>query len=93
MVAAESYKTSDYLAIVEAIEVRQQLHRIKIGVARRSGWLGLYEVPGFASTSGHQPSTRYKRRARPATIRSISSSPAATTGQPKGAMRCRTETS
>ncbi|MDB6013652.1 MAG: AMP-binding protein, partial [Gammaproteobacteria bacterium] len=51
VVAAESYKTTDYLALVEGIEVSQQLHRIKIGAAPRSGWFRFDDVPGFASNS------------------------------------------
>ena len=51
VVAAERFKTSDYLCMVEDIEVPGQLHRIKIGAAQRRGWLRFDDVPGFASKS------------------------------------------
>ena len=35
LVAAECFKTSDYLAMVEDLEVPSQFHRIKIGAAPR----------------------------------------------------------
>jgi fatty-acyl-CoA synthase len=51
LVAAESFKTSDYLAMVEAIEAPDRMLRIKFGTASRSGWLRFDDVPGFASTA------------------------------------------
>jgi len=51
MVCAESFKTSDYLAMVENLEDARDLHKIKIGAALRTGWLRFDDVPGFASES------------------------------------------
>ena len=85
VVAAESYKTSDYLALVEAIEVPQQLHRIKIGAATRSGWLRFDDVPGFASNSDlsrRRDISAGLDRNDAINIQFTSG----TTGQPKGAM-------
>jgi fatty-acyl-CoA synthase len=49
VVAAESFKTSDYLTMIESLEIAKQLRRIKIGAAPRSGWLRFDDVPGYAS--------------------------------------------
>ncbi len=84
VVVAERFKTSDYLAMVEDLEVRGPLHKIKIGAAPRRGWLRLDDVPGFASKS------EFERRSdigseldRNDAINIQFTS--GTTGQPKGA--------
>jgi len=85
LVAAERFKTSDYLAMAENIEVPGLLHRIKIGAAPRSGWLRFDEVPGFASKSD------LSRRRDISTGLDCNDAiniqfTSGTTGQPKGAM-------
>jgi fatty-acyl-CoA synthase len=47
-VAAERFKSSDYLAMLEAIDAPNLEHRIQIGGANRPGWSAFDEVPGLA---------------------------------------------
>jgi fatty-acyl-CoA synthase len=51
VVAAERFKTSDYVAMLEAIDVPTLEHRIKIGGGARAGWLTFDDLPGLASES------------------------------------------
>ena len=84
IVAAQSFKTSDYLAMVEAIEVPRQMHRIQIGAVPRSGWLRFDDVPRFASKS--ELSRRRDISARLDRNDAINIQfTSGTTGQPKGA--------
>ena len=48
IVAARQFKTSDYLAMVEAAAAPRLEHRIRIGGEARPGWLGFDEIPGLA---------------------------------------------
>ncbi len=52
MVAAERFKTSDYLAMLDAVDAPGLQHRIKLGTAPRPGWLRFDDVPDLASASG-----------------------------------------
>ena len=84
VVAAQYFKTSDYVAMVEAIEVPRQMHRIQIGAAPRSGWLQFDDVPRFASKS--ELSRRRDISARLDRYDAINIQfTSGTTGQPKGA--------
>ena len=49
VVAAERFKTSDYLAMIEAAEAPMLEHRIQIGGAPRPGWILFDELPGAGS--------------------------------------------
>jgi fatty-acyl-CoA synthase len=51
VVAAERFKTSDYVAMLEAIDVPTLQHRIKIGGGARAGWLTFDDLPGLAFDS------------------------------------------
>ena len=49
VVAAGRFKTSDYVAMLEAIDAPMLEHRIEIGGTRRPGWLRFDDVPAVAS--------------------------------------------
>ena len=49
VVAAERFKTSDYVTMLEAIDVPSLEHRIKIAGDVRPGWLAFDDLPGLAS--------------------------------------------
>jgi fatty-acyl-CoA synthase len=49
VVAAERFKTSDYVAMLEAIDAPGLEHKIKLGGAARPGWLAFDDLPGLAS--------------------------------------------
>jgi fatty-acyl-CoA synthase len=49
VVAAERFKTSDYVAMLEAVEAPLLKHRIVIGSAARPGWCRFDEVADLAS--------------------------------------------
>jgi len=49
VIAAERFKTSDYVGMLEAIEAPGLRHRIMIGGTDRRGWLSSDEVPGLGS--------------------------------------------
>ena len=49
VVAAERFKTSDYVTMLEAINVPSLEHRIKIAGDVRPGWLAFDDLPGLAS--------------------------------------------
>ena len=49
VVAARWFKTSDYLAMLDAVAAPRLEHRIKIGGEARPGWLDLEEIPDRAS--------------------------------------------
>ena len=84
LVAAERFKTSEYLAMVEEIEVPGQMHRIKIGAAPRRGWLRFDDVPGFASKSEFDRRSDISSELDPNDAINIQFT-SGTTGQPKGA--------
>ena len=84
MVVAESFKTSDYVAMLEAVGAPRLEHRIKIGGPPRSGWLQFDEVSGLGSAAdlrrARQIAAGLDRR-QAANIQFTSG----TTGLPKGA--------
>jgi fatty-acyl-CoA synthase len=49
VVAAERFKTSDYIAMLEAVEAPCLKHRILMGGATRPGWISFEELPALAS--------------------------------------------
>ena len=49
VVAAERFKTSDYVAMLEAVDAPSLAHMIKIGGSPRSGWIAFDDLPGLAS--------------------------------------------
>jgi fatty-acyl-CoA synthase len=49
VVAAERFKSSDYVAMLEEVEAGGLQHKIKIGGTTRIGWLQFDEVPALAS--------------------------------------------
>ena len=49
VVAAERFKTSDYVAMLEAAEAPKLEHRIKIGGAPRPGWVLFDDLPDVGS--------------------------------------------
>jgi len=49
VVAGERFKTSDYVAMLEAVDAPSLAHKIKIGGAPRPGWLAFDELPALAS--------------------------------------------
>ena len=51
VVAAERFKTSDYVAMLEAVDVPSLEHRIKIGGSPRPGWLRFDDLPALASAA------------------------------------------
>src|SRR5689334_9190788 len=51
VVAADRFKTSDYLAMVEAAEAPRLEHRIQIGGAPRPGWIPFDDVPAAGSAA------------------------------------------
>ena len=51
VVAAERFKTSDYVSMLEAVNVPRLEHRIKIGGASRQGWLQYDTVSDLASAA------------------------------------------
>ena len=53
VVAAERFKSSDYVAMLEEVEAPSLKHRIKIGGATRAGWHSFDEIPAFASAREH----------------------------------------
>jgi fatty-acyl-CoA synthase len=48
VVAAERFKTSDYLAMLDAVDAPSLAHRIVIGDASRPGWLAFDDLAGLA---------------------------------------------
>jgi fatty-acyl-CoA synthase len=51
VVAAERFKTTDYIALLEATNAPGLKHKIKIGGSPRTGWLGFDEMPALASAA------------------------------------------
>jgi fatty-acyl-CoA synthase len=49
VVTAQRFKTSDYIAMLEAIQVPSLEHRIRIGGTERQGWLAFDDLPALAS--------------------------------------------
>ena len=49
VVAAERFKTSDYLTMLDEAEAPALEYRIKLGRSPRAGWLLFDEIPGLAS--------------------------------------------
>ena len=49
VVAAERFKTSDYVAMLETVEAPSLQHKIKIGGALRPGWLAFEQLSALAS--------------------------------------------
>jgi fatty-acyl-CoA synthase len=49
VVAAERFKTSDYIAMLEAVDAPCLEHRILMGGAPRPGWISFDELPALAS--------------------------------------------
>ena len=49
VVAAEQFKSSDYLAMLDEVEAPALEYRIKLGQTPRKGWLQFDDIPGFAS--------------------------------------------
>jgi fatty-acyl-CoA synthase len=84
VVAAESFKTSDYLTMIESLEIANQLRRIKIGAAPRRGWLRFDDVPGFASQADVDRRRDISARLDCNDAINIQFT-SGTTGQPKGA--------
>ena len=52
VVAAERFKTSDYLAMLDAVEAPALRHRIAITETPRPGWLRFDDIPALASAAG-----------------------------------------
>jgi fatty-acyl-CoA synthase len=50
VVAAERFKTSDYVAMLEALDAPRLVHRIKIGGSPRRDWIAFDDLPALAST-------------------------------------------
>ena len=84
VVAAEHYKSSDYLAMLDEAEAPALEHRIKLGQTPRTGWLQFDEIPGLGSAKDigrrHQIGSGLNRNDA-ITIQFTSG----TTGRPKGA--------
>jgi fatty-acyl-CoA synthase len=51
VVAAERFKTSDYVAMLEDVEAPGLEHKIKIGGSPRTGWLAFDGIPALASAA------------------------------------------
>src|SRR5688572_20970324 len=51
VVAAERFKKSDYVAMLEAIDAPGLAYKIKIGGAPRSGWIAFDDLPGLTSAA------------------------------------------
>ena len=49
VVAAERFRSSDYVTMLEATESPELSHKIKIGGASREGWVQFDDVPALAS--------------------------------------------
>ena len=49
VVAAERFKTSDYVAMLEDIDAPSLAHKIKLDGAPRSGWVAFDDLPALAS--------------------------------------------
>jgi fatty-acyl-CoA synthase len=49
VVAAEWFKTSDYVTMLEAVDAPRLAHRILIGAAARPGWLAFDDLPTLAT--------------------------------------------
>jgi len=49
IVAAERFKTSDYIGMLEAVDAPSLAYKIKIGGSPRSGWIAFDDLPGLAS--------------------------------------------
>jgi fatty-acyl-CoA synthase len=84
IVAAEQFKSSDYLAMLDEAEAPALEYRIKLGQTPRTGWLQFDEIPGFASAKDfgrrHEIGAGLDRNDA-ITIQFTSG----TTGRPKGA--------
>jgi fatty-acyl-CoA synthase len=84
IVAAEQFKSTDYLAMLDEVEAPTLEYRIKMGQAPRTGWLRFDELPGLASAKDigrrHEISAGLDRNDA-ITIQFTSG----TTGRPKGA--------
>jgi fatty-acyl-CoA synthase len=85
VIAAERFKSSDYVAMLEEVDAPGLEHRIKIGGMNRAGWLQFDEVPALASQL-----ERDRQRAISAGLDRNDAIniqfTSGTTGQPKGAM-------
>jgi fatty-acyl-CoA synthase len=84
IVAAERFKSSDYVAMLESVSVPTLEHRIKIGGDRRSGWLQFDSVPGLGAENDLRRVRKIAERLDrndPINIQFTSG----TTGLPKGA--------
>jgi fatty-acyl-CoA synthase len=84
LVAAEKFKTSDYVAMLESVHVPTLEHRIKIGGAPRAGWLAFDDVPALASATSLDRTREIGARLDPREAINIQFT-SGTTGQPKGA--------
>jgi fatty-acyl-CoA synthase len=84
VVAAEQFKGSDYLTMLDEVEAPTLEYRIKMGQTPRTGWLQFDEIPAFASARDldrrHQIGAGLDRNDA-ITIQFTSG----TTGRPKGA--------
>ena len=84
LVAAERFKASDYLAMVDAAEAPRLERRIKFGGAPRPGWIQFDDVPAAASPADGRRVTEICASLEcgdPINIQFTSG----TTGSPKGA--------
>ncbi len=51
VVAADRFKTSDYVAMIDAANASQLEHRIRIGSAPRQGWIAFDDLPSAGSAA------------------------------------------
>jgi fatty-acyl-CoA synthase len=84
VVAAERFKTSDYAAMLEAVDVSCLEHKIMIGGSPRSGWLAFDDVADQASDADLARVGDIGARLDPRDAINIQFT-SGTTGQPKGA--------
>ena len=84
MVIAERFKTSDYVAMLEAVDAPRLEHRIKIGGPPRSGWLQFDDVSGLGSAADLRRTMQVAAGLDPRQAANIQFT-SGTTGLPKGA--------
>jgi fatty-acyl-CoA synthase len=82
--AAERFKTSDYVAMLESVHVGKLEHKIKFGGPPRAGWLAFDEVPVLGSASDLDRVREIGARLESREAINIQFT-SGTTGQPKGA--------
>jgi len=82
--AAERFKASDYVAMLESVHIPRLEYKIKFGGAPRAGWLAFDDVPVMASAADLGRVREIGARLDPREAINIQFT-SGTTGQPKGA--------